>query len=87
MRANAYYTTADLSELSMASTTTIKLIAKKFSESIVRFGAKYNNEWRFDFREMSSIKYVIDNGRLYRQDDAIENALLLFYGIDCNRDY
>ncbi|MDW0110460.1 hypothetical protein [Sporosarcina aquimarina] len=87
MRIDTYYTTTDLSEVSMTSTTTIKLIAKKFSESIVNFGAKYNNEWRFNFREMSSIKYVIDNGRQYKQDDAVEKALMLFYGIDCKREY
>lgn len=87
MRIGTYYTTTELSEINTVSITTIKLIAKKFSESIVSFGAKHNNEWRFNFREMSSIKYVIDNGKQYKQDVAVENALMLFYGIDCKREY
>jgi len=86
MNMNMYYSTSDISEISDSSTATIKIIAKKFSQSIVSFGAKKDSAWRFNLREMSSIKYVIDNGRRSGQDKAIEMALWLFYGIDCKRD-
>lgn len=83
----AYYTTAEVSQMSDTSTTTTKLLAQKFSQTIATFGAKQGTEWRFDFRELSAIKYVSDNARLLKRDEAIECALFLFYGIDCNRNY